>query len=134
MLLIPFVTKKVKIISICYTKILNFICNIHLKYSIVLVSFTDVLHPKCKSATNTTFRKWSTNTPSLAIRHILNLTITYILFVITGPTDIISSLLESFRTQNAHNFKYHQKRTKIKIHRLSTIFDSSYFCLNKWHL
>lgn len=60
MLLIPFFTKKVKIISICYTKILNFICNIHLKYSIVLVSFTYVLHPKFKSVTNTTFRKWST--------------------------------------------------------------------------
>ena len=27
-----------------------------------------------------------------------------------------------------------KERTKIKIHSLSTIFGSSYFCLNKWQL
>lgn len=57
MLLMYFATGKVKIMSICYTEVSDFILTKHFKYFIILVSFTYVLHPKLRSVTNITFRE-----------------------------------------------------------------------------
>lgn len=61
----------------------KYIHLLHLKYFIMLVSFTYVLHSKHESVTNITFRKWSVKYTIPTIRHILNFTVTYLLFVIT---------------------------------------------------
>ena len=49
----------------------------------MLVSFTYFLHSKHESVTSITFRKWSIKYTIPTVRHILNFTVTYILFVIT---------------------------------------------------